>query len=366
MIYFLVNNDYHLVDVLNHSRDLKDYEKILIQIPHNLKMLKEHPIFDKCLIYESPFKNKKNFFNFFKIKQIEKQIESLEITNKDILFLYTEYEILNQVFIYKFKQKGAKIFIIEDGGFPTYVTYNVDGEKILPLKHLIKLFYLKYILNYKFINFLYYNKIVFPQIEDEFIDGVLLYLDVPIKRNIKKFILRKKDNLVKLDDEKVVFLNEKIYDYYCEKNIYRKILNDILLNLSNNFKKVYFKFHPRETEEDKSWQIDIIQKYKNIKIINDNCPIEDLIEIYNAKYVVSFLSAALLNLTPKGVVPVYIFHLFDEIKNIPVFKNIKYILDKLNYNFLKKYEDFENVSFKKSNIGNEKKSILDLIQVERD
>lgn len=347
MIYFLVNNNYHMIDMYQHCENLKGYEKSLIQIPHTLDTINSHDAFLKVYTFETPFKGLKNLFNLIKIKKIEKNIiVSLKIASSDVLFVYTEYEVLNQFIIRLFKKAGAKVYIIEDGGFPTYLSYAVKNDSKLPIKKRIKLLYFKYILGYRFLEYLYYNKIVFPQINEKYIDGVLLYLDISIIRNIKKYILIKPIKEFILDEKKGIFLNEKMYEHYCTKQQYELILDNILYNMSNKFQIVYFKFHPRESTENRKWQTEIIKKYTNVHIIEENLPVEKLLEKYNAKYIFSFLSAALLNLNAMGAVPVYMYHLYSEISSNNVFKQINLILKSTKYNFLNSYENIESVGFK--------------------
>jgi len=346
MIYFLVNNNYHYIDTLKHCMDLQNNDKALIQIPHTLTEIKENRHFKDIYTFYTPFKELKNYFNIYKVKKVEKNItKSLNISERDILFVYTEYEILNQYVIDRFHKTRAKVYIIEDGGFPTYLTYSVKSDKSLPVKKLIKLLYLKYILGYNYVEFLYYNNIIFPQISEKYIDGVLLYLDVPILRKIKKYIIQSEQKEVSLDKTKAIFLNEKLYDYYCTREEYEAILDDAMSHLSENFKEVYFKFHPRESVGNRIWQLNIVSKYTNVTLIDNNEPIENILEIYNAKYVFSYLSAALLNLKRIGATPIYIFHMYPELSTNPVFVRIQKILIDLNYKFINDfdtvYEDFD-------------------------
>lgn len=347
MIYFLVNNNYHMLDVNEHCKELVEYKKSLIQIPHTLDIITSNESFVNILTYETTFTGILNFFNIYKVKEKEREIKkSLNITSDDILFVYTEYEVLNQYIIYLFKKANAKVYIIEDGGFPTYLTFSVKNDDKLSFKQSVKKIYLNYFLGYDFVEFLKYNNIVFPLINEKFIDGVLLYLDVDIIRNIKKFIISKNQNKLSLDDDIAIFLNEDMYSHYCTKEEYIKILENILLNMSKKFKKVYFKFHPRETAENKQWQLKVINQLSKITVIEENMPVEILLEKYNAKYIFSFLSAALLNVNAMGVVPIYIYHLYPDISNNSVFKYISLILNKANYKFMKADFNINNVGFK--------------------
>ena len=361
MIYFLVNNNYHLIDVYEHCNNLKDYKKCLIQIPHTLDTIDNNKNFVDIFTYKTPFEGVKNFFNIFNIKKIERQIKKKLIINKDdILFVYTEFEILNQYIISLFKKAGARIYILNEG-FATYLTYGVKSESNLPIKYKMKLFYTKYIIGYNFVKYLYYNNLVFPQIADKYIDGVLLYLNVNILRNISKTVITKNTRKLVLNEKKAIFLNEMMYKYYCSNEEYKDILDDILFRISTSFEEVYFKFHPRETEENRKWQIEIINKFDNIQIIKENLPFENLLYKYNSKYIYSYFSAALFNVNAMGAIPVYIAHLYENISQNDIVQQINTILENSGYKFINKtFDNIEYVGFK-SKLEDNSKSIKDFV-----
>jgi hypothetical protein len=346
LIYFMVNNNYQLLDVYEHCKNLKSYDISLIQIPHTLDIVAKHSIFARVYTFESPFKGLMNALNIANVRMVEKDIEkSLIFTERDTLFFYTEYEVLNQFVIRTFKAVGGLVYLIEDGGLPTYLTYGVKSNAKLNIRERLKLFYFNYVVQYDFVEFLKYNNVIFPQINEKYIDGVLLYLDVSIVRNIKKHLISRSRNDLKLDESKAIFLNEKMYNSYCSKEEYRLILEDCFKKMINNFNKVYFKFHPRESESNKLWQLEILAKYPSIELISDNAPIEKLLEEYQAKYIFSFLSAALLNINALGGIPVYLYPLYEQLSKNVVFKKLDSILTGANYSFIGNDFDVANVGF---------------------
>ena len=351
-----------MIDVYEHCEHLKEYEKSLIQIPHTLECIEKNENFKNIFTFETPFKGVRNFLNIFKVKKLEKKIENnLNINKEDILFVYTEYEVLNQYMMSLFKKVGAKVYIINEG-LATYLTYGVTNEGGLTVKEKIKMFYVKHVHGYKFVEFLKYNNIIFPQINEKYIDGVLVYLDVSIVRKIKKVLISKNQKAFYLDNNKAIFLNEKMYDYYCSKAEYKVILNDVLSKMTQKFEKVYFKFHPRETEDNKIWQLKIVNSFQDIEVINDTSPIEYLLERYNTKYVFSFLSAALLNVNAMGAIPVYIYHLYDIISKNSVFKQIDLILKNANYNFIDKNYNVDKIGFGRIIDCDESSTLKDFIR----
>jgi len=337
VIYFLINNNYHWYDVKLHLPALKEagMEVGLIQIPHKLDLVVSDANIGKIITYESPHIGRKNFWNPFHIRSVHRQIEQeFELSEDDVLIVYTEYELLNQFFIKKFKTKNAKVFILEEG-FATYITF-ADVLTRLPLKQRIKLAYLQMFADYNetYLNFL--NGIDFPQISDRFIDGVFLYRDVTIARNIRKIVISKEvETLESLNSKYVLFLNEKMYEYYTTMTEHLDILHDLLSKLSLQFEAVYFKFHPVETSANKELQKKIINQFSNIQIIESDKAIEEFIEDYRPKYIVSFLSAALLNLYDKGLRPVYCYRYYASLMKNEIFKNIDQTLEKMGYIFPK-------------------------------
>jgi hypothetical protein len=104
-----------------------------------------------------------------------------------------------------------------------------------------------------YFNFL--NGMDFPQVSDCLIDGVFLYRNVSIARDIPKIIIRKEvEKMEKLNENAVLFLNEKMYEFYTTMSDHLNILEDILIKLSAQFETVYFKFHPVEAVVNKELQ----------------------------------------------------------------------------------------------------------------
>ena len=163
MIYFLVNNNFHLYDVKLHISNFKKQQDFsLIQIPHTLNPQKEDANFKKIFTYQTPFQGKKKI-NFLYIHRLHNKIKSdlQNISEKDFLFFYTEYECLNHYIVKLFKEKGAKTFLI-DQGIATYILLNCNSTSVykLPLRLRIKLFALRKLFGYNNSN-LFFSKLYF-------------------------------------------------------------------------------------------------------------------------------------------------------------------------------------------------------------
>ena len=171
----------------------------------------------------------------------------------------------------------------------------------------------------------------------------MLYNDIQIHRNVKSGLLPTKSfNYTNLEINTALFLNEGIYENYITEENYLVIIDEILKNLSANFEKVHFKFHPRETEEAREKTKIIIKKYKNISIVLDNNPVELMIDKLGASYIFSFGSQTLLYLASSNCHPVYIFHLFPDIMKFPAFLMFKTVLESMNYQFMENWSEIKN------------------------
>ena len=52
MIYFLVNNTFHLHDVNDYLKEIKNQKIRLIQVPYSLKPIEKNPRIDEIYIFE--------------------------------------------------------------------------------------------------------------------------------------------------------------------------------------------------------------------------------------------------------------------------------------------------------------------------
>lgn len=363
MLYFLINNNYHLYDVRLHLSNLTDESVGLIQIPHKLDIVSDDTAFVNIEVFDKLLRSGGDYVNFIRSKRLRNEIHrKISVKAGDVLFVYTEYELLNQCIIEHFKMSGALVYLMEEG-FATYTTFLLPSDRIPLFSERVKLFLVRQLLGYKQTKFLYLNNMSFPQIEDSYIDGVVLYRDVEVIRKINKIVIAKSVEQILCDNnESVIFLNEKMYDHYLPFNEYLVMLRDILINLSKYYNKVYFKFHPRENLERQNQVLPIISGIAGLELIKDDTAIENIITRINTKNIASFFSAALLNLYDAGLNPIYVFHKYDILMKQNMFIKVKKILLELGYNFFEDWTDLSNefVGFKKQPCSS-KSGIRDLI-----
>lgn len=337
MIYFLINNNYHWFDVKLHLPALKEagMEVGLIQIPHTLETIAFHEAISKTHLFPSPFIGRKNFWNPVAIFKTHKLIKfKLKLTKNDILLVYTEEEFLNQFLLMQFKKAGAKVFLLDEGwqSILTYSKLNYDGYSF---KWKIKLFYLKYIIGYKTLRLNFLNNYGYPQIYDELIDGVLCFRYFKMARKIKQTVVQRDVKVISnLDENKVIFLSQPLYEIYVSFEEYVQIINTVVKGLSSQFETVYFKFHPREKDTE-ALQDYIRNNYTNIVFIKEKVAIEEIISCYKPKYAVSFQSVSLLNLKDMGLIPIYCFKDFNNLSKCADFIMIEEALIAMGYIFPK-------------------------------
>lgn len=336
MIYFVVNNNYHFIDFLKHVESIKKIDSIgLIQIPHTLEVLKENQkdydvyLFENFNLYKS-IKNK----NW---EEAKNKIENVIKPKKnDIIIIYTEFEIMNLYLLEYFKNKGAKALLLEEG-IATYLESCYNNNERVSIKRIILFYLLK--IKFEFRNIVINkSKTLSPFfIKDELLDGLITYFNIKTHRKIKQYFV-KKDCLIleNLNDSKILFLNEDTYNFYENFECYIKNLEFILDWLHNNFDEIIFKFHPREYKNLEKLQeiIKVIKKYPKVNIFDGIEPIEIVIDKVKSKFVVSYMSVALINLRYNGLEPIYLYPLFKEFEKETDFINLTKLLKDLNYNFI--------------------------------
>ncbi|MGE6220118.1 polysialyltransferase family glycosyltransferase [Nubsella zeaxanthinifaciens] len=338
MIYFLINNNYHFYDLELLIKD-SEFECALIQVPHTLAIVTENPRYSKIYNFEYFYKGFLSLFNFKKISKIHKQVDiEIKVHKEDVLFVYSDYEILNQYIIAKFKKAGCKVYILEDG-LATALVYNLT-TKPLPFKQRLELLIFRYLLGYSYTEMVFENENYYPVINDQYVDGVCFYLETKIKRNIPIYYLKNNTKrLEHLQDNVAVFLNQDTYLFDQSEESYFEDLQLIFSQISKNFSKIIFKFHPRETEEKKKQIKLALNNYVNIEYIENKIAVEDLIRSINPKYAISYYSSSLKNLFFLGVEPVFIYHLLPSISNNEFSIILTKYLTNLNYTFLNSFEE---------------------------
>lgn len=329
MIYFLINNNYHLDLDLKLAKQLTGHKLGLIQVPYSLNVIDKSNIFSEVFHFpERLYLSLRHPFQILRIKRIVDN--AINPSCNDILFVHAERDLLNQYIIQSFYKVKAKIYLLEDGT-ATICHYNMPIQKAT-LKNRLKCIILKKLFNFKYTKIGKYGAETLHTMDDSIFSGVIVNYGNSIRRNIPFYKLTAiKEPIAIHHEEGALFLSQALYLWYnTEKEYIKYVLH--LLTISKNFTPFYFKFHPSESEYVKSAITKLItEKYSSITIITEDSIAEDLISKYSVKYAITFNSTSALNLINKGIIPIFLNTLLNKTFPHPIFDSFNQFLKSINY-----------------------------------
>jgi hypothetical protein len=314
MIYFLINNNYHLELDIRLTKQLPGREFGLIQVPYSLNIIEESEIFSKVICFTR--KIVPSLYDFvvhpFRIFSVQNEVvRKLKPAPDDILLVHTDMDLLNQYIVMLFYKANSRVFMLEDG-MSTMCTYNLFPQKP-PIKDKLRTLLLKKIYRFIYTDYAIFGEQLLPVMKDFIFKGVIVNYGNSILRNIPVYRLKQtKMNLNILYPRGAIFFNQPLYIWYLNENDYINYLIDLLI-ISNEFDPFYFKFHPSDNDLviEKLTKI-IKEKYSRIIIIEENNIAEKIIEEYPVRYAITFSSTSVLNLINRGIVPVFLNHLLNK------------------------------------------------------
>lgn len=343
MIYFLINNNYQYFDSELHLSDIGNLDVTLIEVPYTLDA-RERSGFR--FIFQYPRASKSGLIaqirNF--IQQRKRVDQEIHPSKDDVLFIYTEYDLLNQYIVAYFKKNGAKVYLIEDGGLATYLPFRMIESESLTIREKIKQWIYRRLPSMDTLQLHKVNGHIFPWMADRYIDGVCIYRPVAIRRNIPTVLLQHpiQPRVVPIQGT-VVFLNEMMYHSYQRGDEYLAGLRQILESLCRGFDTVFFKYHPRETEE---WRLrimhNVLSHFPSLRVIEENTGVEEVIDLYRPSVAASYFSAGLLNLLNRGVEPLYLYHLIPDLSQQPICREATSVMNELGYNFVSNFSEIDS------------------------
>lgn len=347
MLYFLVNNDYQLLDANRHAKELRDegFVVSLILVPHSLQCDVPADLYSTIIRFVSPVIGRRwpaAWLRYFiSKKKIDDRIHPI---SGDVVLIYTEYEIINHLIINRFRAVDAQVVHIEDGGVGTYIPFSDLPGQPLSLRERLIAASVKLLPGLADSEFKKINGTVFPWRPDTHIDLLCVYRYYVPARQIRTVMIRNDAPLFMSDDKlivgRVVFLNECIYDHYQDDASYLLGLRTILAGLVSGYPEVYFKFHPRETQV---WRdrirSQVLKLYPSIRIVEENLPFELLLETYAPEALASYFSTPLLNLSGTGIQPLFLYHLIEDLRDQPVFAKLTAFLLRWEYQFTQNWDE---------------------------
>ncbi|HQG76615.1 MAG TPA: polysialyltransferase family glycosyltransferase [Bacteroidales bacterium] len=350
MIYFLINNTFHQYTTNLLIKTLKEPELGLIQIPYSLNPVLEDVRFKKIITLEKLPHSIEYLKNFPRLliklilrnhKIVTEAKKKIKPGKKDILFVFTETELLNSIIINTFKRKRATIFLIEDG-LASYLYYNMKSDpfskRVKALKVLIRLVY-----GLKGFSPFNVNGYFYPQISDKYFSGICYFYPITIKRQIQVFKLMNpvKPLIFNSKYTNAIFLSQPIYYRFVSLDNYLVSLDLIFSNIASCFAVIYVKLHPDERDNGIGTKISgITKKYSNVRLIHTSDIVENIIQDINTSYAISFSSTALMSLAFFGIEPIYLYHLFNFMEG-ETSQYLTTYLKTLNYNFPQSFLDIK-------------------------
>jgi hypothetical protein len=366
MIWFIVNNSYQLHDARAHLVTIKNsgFNVGVFEISHKLDS-PNYSDFDKFYSF-SAFEYK-NFVRCWlnSILIIRLLNRSLKINSEDVLFMYTEFEPFNDLIALQFKKNGGRVYLIEDGGFATYLPFSGAVDEQLTNQERFKEIIIRMCPGLYVLTLRKQNGDILPWLEDRFIDGVCFYRQLTINRKIKVINIKASErSRINTIASTVIFLNEDMYTRDQSTSNYINGLLEIVSSLCSGFSVVYFKYHPRETDSWREYIMkNVLELFPQIIIVDDNAPIEAIIEKYSPEVVASYFSAALLSLHERGVEPLYLYHLIKELNDKHYFQLVSKILNSWDYKFAADFSEVKTGYKSRFNFSDLNKNGLSLSDV---
>lgn len=344
MIYFLVNNDYQLVDARNHLARLRVCGQAvkLIEVPHTLNTQDRGEGFDEVFTIRSPLTSHGWLAAWPRYFAVAREVERrLNPAPGDTLFFYTEYELVNHFVTLLFKRKGARTVLLEDGGFGTYLPFSISETEPLSIKEKVIAWMTRRMPGLSRTRFHKVNDEVFPWLPDHAIDALATYRSVAIVRAIPVVVMAQPERArIEPIIGKVIFMNAPMYEFYQTDDQYLSGLDRILQALTAGFTQVSFKFHPREQEVWTSRIRKLLNdRHPTVRVIEERQGIEHLLAQERPEVLASYFSTTLLNLGNSGVQPLYLYHLIGELAAQKFFRRASDLLTQWKYRFVKSFPD---------------------------
>tara|TARA_R110000850_G_scaffold161802_1_gene286416 strand:- start:11496 stop:12530 length:1035 start_codon:yes stop_codon:yes gene_type:complete len=309
--YFLINNNFHLRDVLERVEHFKLVDVTLICVPHTLELEEVEKLKFDYYIFNSPLTERLGWLRISKfLKSISNVKKSLCLNSLDELYIYTEYELLNHFIVNQFVSVKAKVNLIEENGLASYALNKVacnNNLNYLAVRHpktfLAQLFY-----SGIFTKCYVSGREIFPILPDHTYSKVIYYSDVSCQRKFKPIVEKwkllsspnRKNDLMPIDSRRlaVLFLSQDVYNFYMTVEEYLLYLTTVDNDILSNYEQVYFKFHPREVGTEIEAKVRGL--FPSFTYIESNSPVETLVDTMKPELVVSFFSSALINLYRSG------------------------------------------------------------------
>jgi hypothetical protein len=336
MLYVLINNDYQLQALGRHgiASHAGGAGVTLITVPHALSSTISADKFAAVHRFDTPMGCTRMPMTLWRYATRAREVaRRLQPGRGDTLLFFTEAEWLNQIVVQHFRARGARVVMLEDGGFATYIPMSVASSEPLGWRERCIQAAYRLVPGLAKSRLFKVNGQLFPRLPDSAIDAIGLYQDVPLHRDVAIRRVRKPARKTcELRPGSVLFLNERMYDHYQTAEVYLAGLRRLMRALTEGFASVQFKFHPREPEDWKLRIRDLLaREFPAVEIIDRPGTIEEMILDYRPEVLASYFSAGLLSIEYQGIEPLYLYPLLDDLVDQPVFRIATRILTAWGY-----------------------------------
>ncbi|MEO9384717.1 polysialyltransferase family glycosyltransferase [Chromobacterium phragmitis] len=339
MLYVLVNNDYQLHALRRHgiSKLAGGAGATLIAVPHALSMSSDMADFQAVHRFDTPQGRVGLLRMLWRYRALGCNVAGeLSPGPGDTLLFFTEVEWLNQIIVQHFRGRGARVVMLEDGGFATYLPMSVpESEPLSMRERCIQAAFQRAVPGLRRSRLFKVNGQVFPRLPDDSINTIALYRDVRLCRAVPtRSVLRPARKHCEIRSGSVVFLNERMYDHYQTADAYIAGLRRLMRMLTDGYETVHFKFHPREPQEWKARIGELLaREFPAVGVIDRPGTIEEMILDYRPEALASYFSAGLLSIEHEGIEPLYLYHFLEDLMEQPVFAMASRILRIWGYRF---------------------------------
>jgi len=331
LIYFIVNNDFHIEHIEYYTKQLPREEVSIIAIPHTIKRDFTY-MSNNIISFPTQYAEGKFFKNIFKVKKLLQEIDdTLTFNQNDKIVLLSEFDPLNLYIVYKAKKSAANTFLLQEGIATYYTSIKFDRQS-LNFKQWCILMYMRYVIGFRFLQKVRLGDHSHYLMNDQYLDKICLYHDIPLGRKIDKKIIKSPYTAYSDLDKKIaLFLNQPLYQAYWSKEVYFKNLSNEVNKIMNEYEKIIFKFHPRDSVEIKNKIISMFGSNSKL-VFEDTLNLPETMQKHKPLNAFSFFSDSLLQLDLQGCNVHYLFHSYTELLEKPALNNINKFIEKKSMN----------------------------------
>lgn len=300
---FLINNEYHYSLACNFIKNegvkAEDVKFILIKHVFNNSKVKMKTEEYNCI--PRLIESKLDYINVFKHFSLRQKIGKLKFSEKSILFIFTEFELVNCAIVKAARKQGARIVLVEDGGIASYIQFVLKGNRnsfrfIIP----------KLILQITEVKETRIDNYLHSRMPDRYFDSLVYSLPLKHSRDIKTLISNSFYNTDELVGEcrenGAMYINQDLYHSYMDFDEYLKstihVIRDIINECSG--KSIIFRFHPRDNKRQ-TIELVLSKEFDALEFDYGDLIIEDVIISKGISKVYGYNSSALFLLGKRGI-----------------------------------------------------------------